>query len=200
MRLAQSLPDGVVTLTAKQNSAPGGESNSFTLTPIQPSAALIHIDVDEDSETIYLSMGRGAVYEVPPEGRGYSDLSQLDEVRALCLAAIRSEFRETVWFKGKDVVGGRGWATVGSEEVGVCGGSCSPTRCAYGRNALSRTRRTRSSRATRPDPALAPGRPRARLDPRGRRSGAASPAGRGRPPSVSASRAPSRRRPGSLRS
>lgn len=63
-------------------------------------------------------MGRGAVYEVPPEGRRYSDLSQLDEVRALCLAAIRGEFRETVWFKGEDVVAGRGWATIGSEEVG----------------------------------------------------------------------------------
>jgi hypothetical protein len=45
-------------------------------------------------------------------------LTQLDELRALCLAAVRGEFRETVWFKGEDVVGGRGWAKVGSREVG----------------------------------------------------------------------------------
>jgi hypothetical protein len=117
-RLAQSLPEGVATLSVKRRPALGVEWNSFMLTPIRPSAAPIHIDVDEDSGIVFLSLGRGAVFEVSPEGRRYSDLSQLDEVRALCLATIRGEFRETVWFKGEDVVGGRGWATVGSEEVG----------------------------------------------------------------------------------
>jgi hypothetical protein len=117
-RLAQSLPEGVATLAVKRNPALGGEWNSFILTPTRPSAARIHVDVDEDSGIVFLSLGRGAVFEVPPEGRRYSDLSQLDEVRALCLATIRGEFRETVWLKGEDVVGGRGSATVGSEEVG----------------------------------------------------------------------------------
>lgn len=68
--------------------------------------------------SIFVSLGRGAVFELGPEGRDYSDLMQLDELRALCLAAIRGDFRETVWFKGDEVIGGRGWAKVGSEEVG----------------------------------------------------------------------------------
>ena len=53
-----------------------------------------------------------------PEGREYSDLSQLDELRAHCLAVIRGEFTETVWQKGDKVIGGRGRARVGSNQVG----------------------------------------------------------------------------------
>ena len=116
-QIAQSLPERVATLEVKRDSscnAPFG----FALTPNRPSAARIYIDVDEQARIAFLAIGRGAVYEVPSDGHRYSDLSQLDELRALCLAAVRGEFRETVSFKGDEVVGGRGYAVVGSQEVG----------------------------------------------------------------------------------
>jgi hypothetical protein len=71
-----------------------------------------------DETNIYLSLGRGAVYELAPEGQRYTDLAQLDEFRAICLAAVRGEFTETVWLKGDEVIGARGRAKIGSGEVG----------------------------------------------------------------------------------
>ena len=103
-QIAQPLPEGVATLEVKRGSScnpPVG----FALTPNRPSAARIHIDVDEQARIAFLAIGRGAVYEIPSDGRRYSDLSQLDELRALCLAAVRGEFRETVSLKGHEVVG-----------------------------------------------------------------------------------------------
>lgn len=94
----------------------GPEWSTFLVTPTRSSAARIHAHVDETD--IYLSLGRGAVYELVRDGRRYSDLTQLDELRALCLAAVRGEFSETVWLKGDDVVGARGRARIGSREVG----------------------------------------------------------------------------------
>jgi len=115
-QIVQSLPAGVATLEVKRDSS--GNTAGFVLAPNRPSAARIHIDVDEQARIAFLAIGRGAVYEVPSDGHRYSDLSQLDELRALCLAAVRGEFRETVTFKGDEVVGGRGYARVASEEVG----------------------------------------------------------------------------------
>jgi hypothetical protein len=116
-QIAQSLPANVATLDVKDDTAVS-ESGSVVLSPKRPSAARIHIDVDEEARIVFLSLGLGAVYEVTSGGHCYSDLSQLDEVRALCLAAVRGEFRETVWFKGDKVVAARGYARVGSAEVG----------------------------------------------------------------------------------
>jgi hypothetical protein len=115
-RLLQALPANAARLEVR----PGKDSTeglvNFIVTPARPTAATIHVAVADPD--IYLSLGRGAVYELAPAGRSYTELEQLDELRALCLAGIRGEFRETVWVKGDDVVGGRGWATVGSAEVG----------------------------------------------------------------------------------
>jgi hypothetical protein len=54
----------------------------------------------------------------PGEGRRYSELGFLDEVRALCLAAINGRLVETVRFQGAKVVGARAKTTIGSVEVG----------------------------------------------------------------------------------
>jgi hypothetical protein len=115
-RLVETLPEGVARLERVPADGLGPEGSTFVVTPTRSSAAHIRAHVDETD--IYLSLGRGAVYELVPEGRRYSDLTQLDELRALCLAAVRGEFTETVWLKGDDVVGARGRAKVGSDEVG----------------------------------------------------------------------------------
>jgi hypothetical protein len=114
-RLVDALPDGTAKL-ADAPAALGERTSSFTVTRTRGSAARIHVDVVPPN--IYPSLGRGAVYELGPQGRDSTDLTQLDELRALCLAAIRGDFTETVWMKGDDAVGGRGRARVGSGEVG----------------------------------------------------------------------------------
>jgi hypothetical protein len=103
-------------LEARQSDDSDSRTSSFVVTPARSSAARIHVDVV--APDAYLSLGRGAIYELGPKGRDYSDLNQLDELRALCLAAIRGEFTETVWLKGEGVIGGRGRAKIGSSEVG----------------------------------------------------------------------------------
>jgi hypothetical protein len=115
-RLASSLPDGVAKLAIE----PGDTalSKDLILSPSNPAAAPIHIHVDHESDVIWVTIGRGAVFEVPREGHRYSDLAYLDEVRAICFAAIRGEVEETVWFKGEDVVGGTAKAKIGSRETG----------------------------------------------------------------------------------
>jgi hypothetical protein len=45
-------------------------------------------------------------------------LDYLDEVRAICLAAIRGDVSETAWFKGSEIVGGAGKVKIGTSEVG----------------------------------------------------------------------------------
>jgi hypothetical protein len=115
-RLVETLPKNTASLEAIPAETSDNGWSTFTVTPTRSSAARIQVAVD--APDIYLSLGRGAVYELVPEGRRYSDLTQLDELRALCLAAVRGEFDETVWLKGDDVVGARGRAKIGSGEVG----------------------------------------------------------------------------------
>jgi hypothetical protein len=115
-RLVETLSEGIATLEWGPADALGPEWSTVLVTPPRSSAARIHAHVDETD--IHLSLGRGAVYELVPDGRRYSDLTQLDELRALCLAAVRGEFSETVWLKGDDVVGARGRARIASGEVG----------------------------------------------------------------------------------
>jgi hypothetical protein len=68
-----------------------------------------------------------------------ADLTQIDELHALCLAAVRGDFRETVWFKGDEVIGSRGWAKIGSDEVGHRWGRSSRTRSGGRESAFTRT-------------------------------------------------------------
>jgi hypothetical protein len=116
MRIVRSLPEGVATLSVGAGDT--ARRKDLILIPSNPAAARIHVQVDEDLDVVGLTVGRGAVFEVPLEGHRYTDLPYLDEIRAICLAAIRGDVEETVWFKGGDVVGGAARARIGSREIG----------------------------------------------------------------------------------
>jgi hypothetical protein len=115
--LANSLPAGVADFTVKLG--PSQHEVTAALTPQKTTAASVVAHVDDEQPVIDVILGRGGFYEVPPNGRRYSDLAQLDEVRALCLAAIRGQYRETVWLRGDNVVRSRGVAEIGSAEAPI---------------------------------------------------------------------------------
>lgn len=116
--LVSSLPDEVAEFSVQSNPSLGRGGRMLVLTPSNPSAARIHVDVSDESSFVSVSLGRGAVFEVPLEGNRYSSLDFLDEIRALCMAAIRGHLVETVRFKGSEVVGARATAQIGKAEVG----------------------------------------------------------------------------------
>jgi hypothetical protein len=116
--LARSLPAGAAALEVDQAAETTSRRTIFLLIPSNPSAARVHVDVEEHSDVVAVTLGRGAVFEVPREGHRYTDLDFLDEIRALCVAAISGELRETVLFKGDEVVGADAKVKVGSIETG----------------------------------------------------------------------------------
>jgi len=116
--LASALPDGVAELSVQSDPSLGSGGRMLVLSPSNSSAARIHVDVSDELGFVSVSLGRGALFEVPVEGHRYSDLDSLDEVRALCLAAVRGHLVETVRFKGSEVVGASATARIGSAEVG----------------------------------------------------------------------------------
>lgn len=113
-RIVETLPPGTATLTSSESE----RQTTFTLSPANADAAEIEVIVARDLPAVGITIGRGAVYEVPVEGHRYTDLDFGEEIRAICLAAVDGGVRETVWYKGSDVVGGRGYAHIGSREVG----------------------------------------------------------------------------------
>jgi hypothetical protein len=115
-RLLDSLPTGAAELAVEHDEGSG--ARYVTLTPSNRAAAPIHVDVSNDSDVVTLTIGRGAIFEVPLNGHRYSGLPYLEEVRAICLAAIRGEVEETVWLKGDSIVGGSARAKIGSTTVG----------------------------------------------------------------------------------
>jgi hypothetical protein len=118
MGLARSLPEGAAEFQVDPNAETTSRRTIFMLNPSNPSAARVHIDVEEHSDVVAVSLGRGAAFEVPREGHRYTDLDFLDEIRALCVAAIRGEFRETVLYKGDEIVGADARVMIGSTETG----------------------------------------------------------------------------------
>jgi hypothetical protein len=112
--LARSLPDSAAELQVDRNAETTSRRTIFMLIPSKPSAAQVHLDIEEHSDVVAVSVGRGAVFEVPREGHRYTDLDCVHEIRALCLAAIRGELRETVWFKGEEVVAADAKVRIGS--------------------------------------------------------------------------------------
>lgn len=116
--VTRTLPPGVAELTVDRNEEREGRRTILVVTPANPSAARIHVEVEEQLDVVAVSLGRGAIFEVPAEGHRYTDLDCLDEVRALCVAAIRGELRETVLFKGDEVVGADATIKIGSIETG----------------------------------------------------------------------------------
>lgn len=116
--LVRSLPDGAAELEIDRTAETTSRRTIFLIRPSKPSAARIHVDVEEHSDIVAITLGRGAVFEVPLEGHRYTDLDFLDEIRALCVAAIRGDFRETVLFKNDRIVGANARVGVGSVETG----------------------------------------------------------------------------------
>lgn len=98
---------------------PDGTEVLVRVSPKRPSGASILVHVDEHVPVIDVTLGRGGFYEVPLERGRYTDLTALDEVRALCLAAVKGRYRETVWLKGDDVIRSSGVAHIGSREAPV---------------------------------------------------------------------------------
>ena len=74
-RLADSLPAGVARLS--DDAGDSAQSRNLILAPTNPAAAPIHIYVDNDSDVISVTVGCGAVFDVPLEGHRYSDLSPI---------------------------------------------------------------------------------------------------------------------------
>ena len=116
--LARSLPEGAAEFVIDQTAETPTRRTIFLLIPSKPSAARVHVDVEEHSDVVAVSLGRGAVFEVPREGHRYTDLDFLDEIRALCVAAVKGKLRETVLFKGDKVVGADAKLRVGTVETG----------------------------------------------------------------------------------
>lgn len=116
--LVRSLPEGAAELEIDRTAETTSRRTIFLILPSKSSAARIHVDVEEHSDIVAITLGRGAVFEVPLEGHRYTDLDFIDEIRALCVGAIRGDFQETVLFKGDDVVGADARVRVGSVETG----------------------------------------------------------------------------------
>jgi hypothetical protein len=114
-RIVEALPAGVARLSIPSSSP---TNLTLILTPTNAAAAPIHVDVDDEAGVVTLTIGHAAVFEVPREGFRYSELEFLDEIRAICLAAIRGDVTETAVFKGDKVIGGSAKAKIGTVEVG----------------------------------------------------------------------------------
>ena len=113
-QLARALPPTAAVVTRESTE----DGAAILLSPKGEHSADVRIDIMAGNPHVFISAGHGGIFEVPPEGHRYSDLDLLDEIRAICLAVIRGEFRETVWFKGDEVVGGHGVVRIGSSDVG----------------------------------------------------------------------------------
>lgn len=101
------------------SSNPGTAETTAQLTPKRAKGAPVLVHLEEGVPLIDVTLGRGGFFEVPTTRGRYTDLSALDEVRALSLAAVRGRYRETVWVKRDEVVRSHGVAQIGSREVPV---------------------------------------------------------------------------------
>jgi len=113
-QLARALPQNAASVTRESTE----DGAAVLLTPTNEHSAEVRIEVMADLPQVFVNAGRGGVFEVPVEGRRYSDLDALDEIRAICVAVIHGEFHERVWLKGEEVVGGHGVVRIGSSEAG----------------------------------------------------------------------------------
>lgn len=89
------------------------------LTPKRAKGAPVLVHLEEGVPLIDVTLGRGGFFEVPIAQGRYTDLTALDEVRALSLAAVRGTYRETIWIKRDEVVRSHGVAQIGGREVPV---------------------------------------------------------------------------------
>jgi len=115
-RIVASLPPGTADLAVEET----GPSMTARIEPSNPGAAEVAVHVESGVPVIDVILGKGGFFEVSTERSRFSDLEEpLDEVRALCLAAVRGNYRETIRLKGDEVVSSRGIVTIGSREEPV---------------------------------------------------------------------------------
>ncbi len=114
--VARTLPDGCASLTLH------GDLENEVIVGLQPrdgGAAPVVVHAEAGLAIIDVGLGLGGFFEVPRAGRRYSDLDQLDEVRALLLAAVEGRYRETVWLLDEEAVRSNGVVTIGTTDVPV---------------------------------------------------------------------------------
>lgn len=110
--LLKSLAPGCASLTISDR-----EQNDDLIVEILPKnqeAARIRARVTR--ELVVLCFGRGAVFEIPEEGR-YTGTAYLEEVRLLCSGVIAGKFEEIVTMVGSEVVGARAKVTLDTDDV-----------------------------------------------------------------------------------
>ena len=101
-RLSREAPTGSCSLEIQEKTKERGLA--LILTPVHDDAARIHAEFDPDFG-IYLSLGKGSVFDLPYGRRYYSSLGFLEELEGLCRAAMIGQFRERVTLVGAQVVG-----------------------------------------------------------------------------------------------
>jgi hypothetical protein len=110
--MASLLPDSAV-MSVEQSSS----EVVVRIEPTNSAAAPITVHAEVDVPVIDVVLGKGGFFEVSTTQRRYSDLDEpLDEVRALCLAAVRGDYEETIRLKGSEVVSSRAVVRLGSRD------------------------------------------------------------------------------------
>lgn len=117
--LATTVAAGNADVTVETSNAPLRKDIIAYLLPRNPRAARVTVHVEEGVPLVDVMLGRGGMFEVPTSHARYTDLDPLDEVRALCVAAINGEYRETIWTDRGDVVRSHGTVRVGSAVIPV---------------------------------------------------------------------------------
>jgi hypothetical protein len=115
-QIMAGLPPGAAKLSVERTTS----RVIARIEPSNPAAAHITVHVESGVPMIDVTLGQGGFFEVSAEHTRFSDLEEpLDEVRALCLAAINGKYKEKVRLKGDEVVSSHGIVQIGSREEPV---------------------------------------------------------------------------------
>lgn len=114
--LVGQLPPGCASLRVTESSEATEGVDIIELVPSSPQAARITARVDE-GHAVTLSIGEGAVYEIPERGIRYTSLPCTDEIKAICSAVINGRFEETLSLKRSDIVQAVGKLDVAGKTV-----------------------------------------------------------------------------------
>jgi hypothetical protein len=79
-------------------------ANGFAIEVIPANPAAAKIGIRTDGDWIDLGIGQGTVLEIGPKGQQYTELSAIDELRAICDAVVAGRFREDLWIRNGNVL------------------------------------------------------------------------------------------------
>ena len=116
-QLAESLPEGSVSLEIKPNSEPVLRGTRIELIPAVSSAARISA-VALNRGVVYLTFGRATSLEVEVE-HGCSPGTLIEDIRPLCEAVIRGNFEEDVWLEGSRAFKSIGRVNLGGKVITI---------------------------------------------------------------------------------